>query len=106
MNMATLDDLLGPRLYHVIDDGDGGQWEISLRPRKYGSPIVRATVVSFHRLDSRSTSGFGVQLWALRTQAVHPQELRDPIVDSSIDLTQAAAKNAVAWVDSLEQGKS
>lgn len=101
MNMGKIDDFLGPRIHHVIDDGEGGEWEISLRPRKAGRPVVRTTAVSFHRPGSRSASGFGVQVWVLRMQVARPQELRDPVVDCSINLTQTAARNALAWIDTL-----
>lgn len=101
--MSLIDDLLGPRDEHVIDDTKGGQWVVSLRPRRTGPPIVRNTLVSFRRLGARRSSGFGIKAWALELTA-RPDEWVDPIVESSIELTPEMAKAAMAWVNTLREG--
>lgn len=102
--MSLIDELLGDRIRHVIEDGEGGHWEVSIRPRLHGTPVSRTTAVSFHRPNQRSSSGFGVQLWVLRSQATLPRQWRDPVADCSINLTQAAARNALNWIDGIERG--
>lgn len=98
--MSLIDDLLGPRVQHVVDDGEGGQWEVSVRPRRHGAPVVRSTVVSFSRPGQRG--GFGCQVWGLRL-AARSGEWRDPIAESSLKLTHQAAQNALAWIDGIER---
>jgi hypothetical protein len=98
--MSLIDSLLGPRVEHVIKDGEGGEFIISVRPRRSGSPVVRTTMVSFRRPGQRPGRGFGCQVWGLRL-AVKVGERGDPIADSSIKLTLTAARNALDWVDGL-----
>lgn len=98
--MDLIDSLLGPRVERTIDDGEGGQFAVSVRPRRVGSPIARTTVVSFRRPGERTSKGFGCQVWGLRL-AVRVGERGDPILDSSVRITWAAARNALTWVDSI-----
>jgi hypothetical protein len=98
--MSLIDSLLGPRDECVIEDGEGGQFVASFRPRRNGPPVLETTMVSFRRLGQRSSQGFGCRLWMLRL-AADPAEWHDPIVDSSISFTPTAARNAVDWIDGL-----
>jgi len=95
-----IDELLGERVHHVIDDGEGGQWEVSIRPRRHGAPVVRSTMVSFARPGERGS--FGCQVWGLRL-AARSGEWRDPIAESSIRLTHQAAQNTLNWLDQIER---
>jgi hypothetical protein len=101
--VTLIDDLLGEKVTCEIDDGEGGRWEISLRPRRTGSPIVRTTMASFARPGVRG-KGFGVQVWALRLMA-RSDAFRDPVAESSIRLTRAAARSALAWIDTIGEGE-
>lgn len=96
--MDLIDILLGPRVEHVIDDGEGGEFTISVRPRRTGRPIVRTTMISFRRPGQRPGQGFGCQVWGLRL-AARVGDRGDPILDSSIKLSLTAARNALDWTD-------
>jgi hypothetical protein len=98
--MELIDALLGPRVEHTIDDGEGGQFVASVRPRRAGRPIARTTVVSFRRPGERPSKGFGCQVWGLRL-AVRMGERNGLILDSSIRITHTAARNALTWADSI-----
>ncbi len=102
--MDLIDILLGPRVEATIEDGEGGRFAVSLRPRLSGSPVVRTTTVSFRRPEQRPGRGFGLQLCALRLAANTTQGWKDPIVESSIHLTPTAARNALTWIDSIWKG--
>lgn len=96
--MELIDRLLGPRVEHVIEDGEGGEFVISVRPRRTGPPITPATMVSFRRPERRTSQGFGCRVWGLRL-SVRVGGTGDPISESSIGLTPTAARNALDWVD-------
>lgn len=96
--MSLIDELLGPLIEREIED-EGHTWTMSMRPRRSGSPVVRTTVISFRRSDSRS--GFGVQVWALRL-AAQSKMPTDSVLESSVKLTQGMAREALDWADGLE----
>lgn len=101
--MKLIDELLGPRVEYTIEDGEGGEFIVSVRPRRSGAATVRTTMASFRRPGQRTSQGFGCALWGLRL-AARPGELkwRNPVAESSIGLTPTAARNALAWIDSIE----
>lgn len=97
-----IDELLGPLLEQTIDDGEGGQWIVGLRPRFSGPRITRTTVIRFRRSGRRN--GFGVRLHVLQAVRAHGiPEQRDPIIESSIYFTKTLALNALAWIDTLDE---
>lgn len=98
--MSLIDDLLGPLAEHVIDDGEGGKWVVSLRPRRNGDPVARTTSVSFRRIGERPGRGFGIQVWALRSVA-RSGEWGDPVAEASIGLTRKMAQDVITWADTL-----
>lgn len=101
--MNTLDKLLGPRIEHTIDDGEGGEFTVSVRPRRTGIPVTRNTMVSFRRPGERPSKGFGCRVWGLRLALRVGERMdRDPVLESSVRITQVAARNALAWVDTIE----
>lgn len=95
----TPDDILAPRIEHTIEDGEGGQWILAVRPRLKGPQIADQTLVSFRRSWAR-ISGFSIRVWALRKMS-DEQEWRDWIAESSIHLTHESAKNALAWLGTI-----
>lgn len=101
--MNLIDSLLGPRDEHVIEDGEGGEFVVSFRPRRNGSPVVRTTVVSFRRLGQPGRRGFSCQVWGLRL-AARSGEWRNPVAESSVGLTPTAAKNTLDWIDCFGRG--
>lgn len=99
--MSLIDELLGPLAEHRIDDGEGGEWIVEIRPRRSGPPVVRTTMVRFRRPERRG--GFGMQVHILQ-EAARSGQPQDPILDSSIGLSRAAARNAVNWLDHFKAG--
>ena len=95
----TPDDVLAPRIEHVIEDGEGGQWIFAVRPRLEGAPIADQTMVSFRRPWAR-IAGFSIRAWALRKMA-DAEEWRDWVAESSIHLTHESARNTLAWLDTI-----
>lgn len=91
--------MLGPRTEHTIDDGEGGQWIISMRPRLKGPSVVEESMVTFRR-SWAPLGGFGVRVWALRKLA-DEQEWRDVVAESSIHVTTESAQNALAWTETI-----
>lgn len=100
--MSLIDELLGPVAEHVIDDGEGGQWIIEIRPRRSGPPVLRTTSVRFRRPERRN--GFGLAVYILREVARIGNASQDSILNTSIGLTQTSARNAIAWLDHFKEG--
>lgn len=98
--MTTPDDILGEKVEHTVDDGEGGQWLVSMRPRREGPPVVDASMVSFRRPSAR-IAGFGVRVWALRDLA-DIEKWRDWVAETSIRLTHESAKNTLAWLETVQ----
>ena len=91
--------MLGPRTEHTIDDGEGGQWIISMRPRLEGPPVVEESSIGFRR-PWAPLGGFAMRVWALRKLA-DEREWRDVIAESSIHVTTESAQNALAWTETI-----
>lgn len=96
----TPDDILGPKVEHEIDDGEGDKWIISVRPRLEGPRVIDESMVSFRRPWAR-ISGFAVRVWALRGMA-DAQAWRDWIAESSIRLTHESVQNTLTWLDTFQ----
>lgn len=100
--MSLIDDLLGPLAEHVVDDGEGGQWIVDIRPRRHGPPVIRMTSVRFRRPEQRNS--FCLPVYLLREVARSGMD-RDPILGTSINLTRSSAQNTLAWLDLFGDGK-
>lgn len=101
--MSLIDELLGPVTSHVFDDGEDGQWQVSVRPRQTGRTINRTTVVSFRRPGRRN--GFGMQVHILQEIARHGM-YPDVILESSgIHVARKTAKSILDWLDTLNSNE-
>ena len=101
--MSLIDDILGPRDEHVVDDTKGGRWVVSMRPRRVGSPVVRNSFVSFRRLGARRSSGFGVKAWVLESVARPDVWWAGSGVEPPLGLTRELAQAAMVWINELRE---
>lgn len=101
--MSLIDELLGPVISKVFGDGEGGQWQVSVRHRQTNRTISRTTVVSFRRPDRRN--GFGMQVHILREIAKYGM-YPDVILESSgIHVGRETAEEIVGWLDTLNNNE-
>lgn len=100
--MNMINDILEPARTTTVETEDSGLYEVSVRPRRTGPLLVPTSMVRFRRPERRESSGFGVQLRALRLIAQSRQE-PDPIIESTFQLGPKAAQSVLDWIDTLER---